>query len=187
MNIEAMSAIPHFATKLPIRRRLLEEGGGVSIDANFFMQNDLLAAPALKAGVYPLPIGSAGVYSIDARDVGLAAANALLSDAWNGKAVPVCGRDRVTGPGAAEAYGKAAGRPFFYPGDAVAPFLDAIRAAMPMDEWVENDLRLMMEVTQAQGCPATPEDHAACEAILGRPPRRHADFVAEVAATLQGP
>ena len=184
MNIEAMAAIPHFATKLPIRERLLASGPNVVIDANFFMQNDLLAEPALRAGVYPLPIGRTGVNSVDARDVALASANALVGDAHDGRAVPVCGPDVVTGPSAAEAYGRATGRLFAYPGDAIDPFIGAIAAAMPMDDWVEHDLREMMRVTQELGCLATEDDHARCRAVLGQAPRRHADFVAEVASRL---
>jgi uncharacterized protein YbjT (DUF2867 family) len=184
MNIEAMAEIPHFATKLPVRERLLSSGQNVAIAANFFMPNVLLAAPALKAGVYPLPSGSAGVSSVYARDVARASMRAMTLPRWDGRAMPVCGPDRITGEAAAETYGAAAGRPFFYPGDAVAPFIAAISAAMPMDEWVENDLRKMMEVTQRLGCPATPEDHAACEEILGQPPRTYGAFVAETVSDL---
>ncbi|MEE4209872.1 MAG: NmrA family NAD(P)-binding protein, partial [Parvularcula sp.] len=184
MNIEAMSEIPHFATKVPIRRRLLESDGHVVIDANFFMQNDLLAGPALKAGVYPLPIGTAGVHSVDARDVGLAAARAMTRTEWDGQAVPVCGPDLITGPRAAEVYSAATGRAFRYLGDEIDPFIGAISAAMPMDDWVENDLRRMMEVTQKMGCPASNEDLERCASILGKPPRSYEAFVQETAGCL---
>lgn len=184
MNIEAMRDIPHFATKIPVRERLLAGQGHVVLDANFFMQNDLLAAPALKAGVYPLPIGSTGVYSVDARDVGQAAFRAMTRSDWDGRAVPVCGSDRVTGPSAAELYARTADRPFAYPGDAIDPFIEGIRHAMPMDEWIENDLRKMMQVTQRKGCPADAYAIEACTELLGRPPRRYEDFVRETVAAL---
>jgi uncharacterized protein YbjT (DUF2867 family) len=184
MNIEAMAEIPHFATKVPIRRRLLEGARHVVLDANFFMQNDLLARPALQAGIYPLPIGTAGVHSVDARDVARAAVRAMTGTDWDGQAVPVCGPDLVTGPKAAETYARATGQAFRYGGDAIDPFIGAISAAMPMDAWVENDLRRMMEVTQKLGCPASADDIARCASLLGQAPRAYTAFVTEVAAEL---
>ena len=189
MNIAAMTDIPHFATKVPVRERLLSGGPHVVADANFFMQNDLMVAPAIAAGIYPLPIGSSGVNSVDVRDVAAVCARALTGDALDGQAVPVCGETVVTGPSAAQAYADALGRPVIYPGDDTAPFLAQMDAHMPpmpppVADWVREDFRLMMEVTQAKGCRATDGQVQACRDALGRPPRAHADFVAETAAAL---
>lgn len=189
MNIEAMTEIPHFATKLPVRERLLGGGRHVSVDANFFMQNDQIVAPVIGAGIYPLPIGSAGVSSVDARDVSAVCARALTSDAMDGRALPVCGETVVTGPSAADAYAEALGRPVIYPGDDTGPFLQQMGANMPpmpkpVAEWVREDFRLMMEVTQAKGCVATDEQLAACRDALGRAPRAYDAFVGEVAASI---
>ena len=189
MNIEAMTEIPHFATKLPVRERLLASGPHVVADANFFMQNDEMVAPVIGAGIYPLPIGSSGVSSVDARDVSAVCARALTSDALDGQAVPVCGETVVTGPSAAEAYANALGRPVIYPGDDTGPFLDQMGANMPpmpqpVADWVREDFRLMMEVTQAKGCRASEAQLDACRAALGRAPRAYADFVAQTAANL---
>jgi uncharacterized protein YbjT (DUF2867 family) len=181
MNVEAMRAIPHFETKIPIRDAVLEDGRGVVVSANFFFQNDLLVLPAiLGAGVYPLPIGSTGVWSVDAGDIGRAAARALMLDDWNGRAVPICGTEKLTGPSLAESWSRALGRDIRYAGDAIEPFIGAMRAVIPgFGEWEAQDFATMMRVTQEQGCPASQEDIAAAEAIIGRPQRRHADFVAE--------
>lgn len=183
MNVEAMREIPHFETKIPIRDAVLADGRGVVVSANFFFQNDLLVRPAiLGAGVYPLPIGTAGVWSVDVADIGRAAARALMRDDWNGRAVPVCGPEKLTGPGLAQAWSAALGRDIHYAGDAVEPFIAAMRATIPgFGEWEAADFATMMRVTQRHGCPATPDDRAAAEEIIGRPPRRHADFVAEQA------
>lgn len=184
MNVEAMREIPHFETKIPIRDAVLEDGRGVVVSANFFFQNDLLVLPAIRgAGVYPLPIGTAGVWSVDAADIGRAAARALMLDDWNGRAVPVCGTEKLTGPSLAETWGRALGREIRYAGDAIEPFIGAMRAAIPgFGQWEAEDFRAMMRVTQEQGCPATPDDIAAAEAVIGRPQRRHADFVAQAVA-----
>ncbi len=181
-NLEAMQAIPHFATKIPVKAAVLEGEGGTVLQPNFFFQNDLLALPAIThGGVYPMPIGHRGVWSIDATDIAEAAANALLDDAGIGEAVPLCGPEKLTGPDYAAHWADALGRPVIYPGDAIPPFLGAMQAAIPgLGEWELDDFRLMMEVTQKMGCPATPSDHAATRAILGRAPRTHREFIADV-------
>lgn len=180
-NCEAMQAIPHFATKLPVKAAVLDGPGGTVLQPNFFFQNDLLALPAiLHGGIYPMPIGHAGVWSIDAADIAEAAANALLGDAGAGEAVNLCGPAMLTGTDYAAHWSEALGRPVVYPGDAIGPFLGAMQQAIPgLGEWELDDFRLMMEVTQRMGCPATDTDHAATRAILGRAPRSHQDFIAD--------
>jgi uncharacterized protein YbjT (DUF2867 family) len=181
-NLEAMQAIPHFATKIPVKAAVLDGRGGTVLEPNFFFQNDSLALPAITGpGLYPLPIGDAGVWSIDTADIAEAAAHALLDDAGLGEAVPLCGPERLTGSDYAAHWAEALGRPVIYPGDDIAPFIGAMRASIPgFGEWEARDFTLMMEVTQAMGCPATPADHAATAAILGRRPRTHREFIADV-------
>lgn len=180
-NLETMQAIPHFAAKIPVKAAVLDGAGGTVLQPNFFFQNDLLALPAIMhGGVYPMPIGHAGVWSIDAADIAAAAANALLGDAGLGEAVNLCGPDMLTGSDYAAHWAEALGRPVVYGGDAIEPFLGAMQQAIPeLGAWELADFRLMMEVTQRLGCPATPADHAATRAILGRAPRTHRDFIAD--------
>lgn len=175
-----MGAIPHVATKLPVMAAVLD-AGGVVLGPNFFFQNDLMMLPAiLHGGVLPLPVGAVGINSVDTGDIGRAAANALLRDDWNGQAVPLCGAERLTGPMMAATWSAALGRPVAYPGDDIAPFVEALARVVPgFGDWERDDFRIMMEVTQAQGCLATEAEIAASTAIIGRPPRRYADFVAE--------
>lgn len=176
-NAQAMRAIPHFDAKLPMQAAVIAAGGTV-LACNWFMQNDLNVLPAiLHGGVYPLPVGPIGVFAVDTDDIAAAAAHALTSDRWAGRAVPVCGPERLTGDGFAASWSAALGRPVHYGGDDPAPFLEGMRHAMPVfDAWIENDFRLMIEVTQAMGCEATSADIAEAEAIVGRPLTRHQDF-----------
>ena len=178
-NLEAMRAIPHFETKVPIKQAVLDRAGDAVIEANFFYQNDCLALPAItEGGVYPLPIGSAGVFSVDASDIARAAARALTMPDWTGRAVPVCGPERLTGPAIAADWSAALGREVVYGGDAVEPFVGQMRAVIPgMTEWIAEDMAIMMQVTQEMGCPATAEDLAASEAVIGAPPMPHRTFV----------
>lgn len=182
MNMEPMREIPHFETKIAVRDAVLA-AGGVVLAANFFFQNDRLVLPAiLKGGVYPLPVGSAGLWSVDAADIGQAAANAMQSDAWNGKVMPLCGPDRLTGPGMAAIWSQVLGRPVQYGGDAIEPFIAMLAQHIPgWGPWEANDFSVMMRVTQQMGCPATPRDIAASEAIVGRPLKRYIDFVSTIA------
>ncbi|MGB3753276.1 MAG: NmrA family NAD(P)-binding protein [Parerythrobacter sp.] len=178
-NLESMAEIPHFETKIPIKEAVLSEPGGVVLQPNFFFQNDLMAIPAIMgAGVYPLPIGTAGVWSIDAADIARAAANALLSDQWVGQAVPLCGPDQLTGPAIAANWAAAKGAPVDYGGDGIEPFIDAMRRNVPdFSDWMAHDFTVMMEVTQDRGCPSTAEDRTRSEAIVGQPLLSHPEFV----------
>ncbi len=179
-NLEAMREIPHFETKIPVKAAVLAEPGNVVLQPNFFFQNDLMTIPVLMGpGIYPLPIGSAGVWSIDVADIARAAARALTRPDWDGRAVPLCGPELLTGPAIAAAWGKALGRPVHYGGDAVEPFVSAMRTNIPdMSDWMANDFAVMMQVTQRHGCPATADDIAQSEAIVGRPLTRYTDFIA---------
>jgi uncharacterized protein YbjT (DUF2867 family) len=174
MNLQSMRAIPHFASKIPICDAVLSDGKSVVLEANFFMDNDAMLLPAItQGGVYPLPVGDVGVWSIAAGDIGEAAANALVHDDWNGQAVPLCGAERLTGESLAASWSAVTGRPVAYGGDDTAPFLAA--TGMPPG-WMRDDLRVMFEVTQALGCVALPEQVAASAAIIGRPALTHRQF-----------
>ncbi len=179
-NLESMQEIPHFATKLPVKRAVLEQKGDVVLQPNFFYQNDRMALPAITGpGIYPLPVGHVGVWSVDVGDIAEAAARALTCSDWDGKAVPLCGPERLTGPGMAQVWSDTLGTKVHYGGDDVAPFVAQMRANVPdMSDWMANDFTIMMEVTQEKGCVATPEEVRASETIVGRPLTRYADFVA---------
>lgn len=181
MNLIAMREIPHFETKIPIRAAVLDEGGTV-LEANFFFQNDAMMLPAMMhGGVYPMPVGSAGVWSVDTGDIGEAAARALTMDDWRGQAVPLCGFERLTGPGMAQVWSEALGRPVAYGGDDIAPFIAMLSQQMPgFGPWEANDFEIMMRVTQDHGCPAVPADVKASAAIVGRPLRRYSEFVSSL-------
>ncbi len=187
MNLEKLARVPHFGNKIPIKRRVLEAAPkAVILEPNFFFQNDFMFLPAMiHAGVFPLPLGSAGVDAIDARDIAEVAAKALLTPELDGRVVPISGRDRLTGPSVAATYAEILGRPVHYAGDGLERFGDLVRQAMPgADDWLVNDLTIMSEENQRQGNHATPAQVDALEAILGHPVRRHADFAREAVASM---
>jgi uncharacterized protein YbjT (DUF2867 family) len=184
MNLEAMRAIPHFEAKIPIEADLLADGRSTVIEANFFQSNDRMILPAiLGAGAYPLPVGEAGVWSVAPADLGQACANALVDDRWAGRAVPLCGPERLTGPGLAANWADRLGRPVLYPGNAIDPFLAGLEARMPLSPWLRHDMHAMLEVTQAMGCLASPAQQALSAELLGRPAIRHRDYIATLGDT----
>jgi uncharacterized protein YbjT (DUF2867 family) len=188
MNVHAMREIPHFETKIPIRDAVLSDGVSVVIEANFFFQNDVMMLPAmLHGGIYPLPVGSAGVYSVDVGDIGSAAARALMLDDWNGSAVPLCGSECLTGEGMARIWSDVLGRPIRYGGDAIEPFLGMLSQQIPeWDTWAAHDFATMMRITQELGCLATVAEIAAATKIIGHAPRKYADFVTHLVASTTG-
>ncbi len=179
-NLEMLRRIPHFEAKIPIKQAVLARPRAVVLEPNFFFQNDLMVRSAITGpGIYPLPVGSSGVWSIDVADIARAACRALMQDDWDGTAVPLCGSERLTGPVLAANWSAALGRPVVYAGDGIDPFIGGMRASgIRMSDWMEEDFRLMMQVTQELGCPATAQDIAASTAIIGRAPRTHAAFAA---------
>jgi uncharacterized protein YbjT (DUF2867 family) len=185
-NAFEMREIPHFAAKLPMQAAVVEAGGTV-LACNWFQQNDLNILPLiLGAGVYGLPVGDAGVWAVDTDDIAAAAVNALTSEGWAGRTVAVCGPERLTGPDFAAHWERALGRPVRYAGNDIDPFIQGMKAAFPyVDEWVENDFRIMLRVTQSYGCPATSAEVAEAERIVGRPLARHQDFAVRLAAAQQ--
>ena len=178
-NLEDMQDIPHFKTKIPVKEAVLADSHGVVLQPNFFYQNDLMAIPAITGpGIYPLPIGTTGVWSIDAADIARAAANALLKSDWDGQAVPLCGPEKLTGPIIAQNWSTVTGRPVSYGGDAIEPFIAAMRQNVPdFSDWMEDDFTKMMQVTQERGCPATAKDREQSLAIVGQPLVTHLQFV----------
>lgn len=175
-NLEAMADIPHFAAKAPVQAAVLARPGGAVIAPNFFQENDLIAADAIRyGGVYPLPLGVGGVWSVAVDDVAAAAGALMLEPDRAGHAWPVCGPEVLTGPGLAASWSAALARPIAYGGDATAPFLAMMRGG-GADAWLLDDMERMMRVTQARGCPASAADLADARALLGREPRAHAAF-----------
>jgi len=177
-NLDAMAAIPHFETKRPIRDAVLARAGGVVVAPNFFFQNDLMVLMPMQAmGVYPLPVGETGVYSVDADDIGRAVARALMLGDWDGTIVPVCGTERLTGPSIATHWSQALGRQVAYAGNDIAPFVGMLAAQIPgFGAWEQTDFTLMLQVTQTMGCLATEADIATSTSVIGRAPRTHLDF-----------
>jgi len=135
-------------------------------------------------GVYPMPIGSAGVAMIDARDIADVAVAELLRRDRAPAPLPhttleLVGPELLTGESVAGMWSAALGRPVAYGGDDVAAFERQMAALGP--GWLAYDMRLMMAGIQKFGMRA---EGAAdrLQAVLGRPLRTYAAFIKEAVA-----
>jgi uncharacterized protein YbjT (DUF2867 family) len=180
-NIADRLAVPHFAYKQAIQRRLSGSSlPSLTLAAGYFYQND---APALavvrEAGVYPSPIGEVGIGAIDVRDIADALANILFDDEYLGRTIPLVGSDVLTGSRAASIWCEVMRRPVRYGGDDTAG-LRAALAARGASEWLIEDLcRMMLEMQRQGSAPKAGQAEIARRAI-GHEPRRYRAFVAEL-------
>ncbi len=178
-KLTAGAHIPHFGAKLPVVEAIERSGLPFTVIApNNFFQNDLWLKDAiLQFGVYPQPLGDVGLSRIDVRDIAAASVTALTEPGHDGKTYPLVGPEAWNGPETAEAWSRALGRTIRYGGNDLDAWSAQVSAMMP--PWLVHDLRIMYQWQQEEGQIATPDDLAACTAILKRQPRSYEDFVAE--------
>src|SRR3954470_21910937 len=93
--------VPHFASKLAVENALREFGLPFTIlRPGYFFQNDLTLKPVLQQmGIYPMPIGTAGISAIDSRDLSEAAAVTLTEQGHEGQTYDLVSSSQIDGPG----------------------------------------------------------------------------------------
>lgn len=171
---------PKLRVEARVRRSRLQPV--ILLPTNFF-QNDDLFRDELLAGSYPLPLGARPVNAIDTRDIGDAAARALLDPSVAPGVYPLVGSDAPSGEERAALWSAALGQPVRYAGDD----LDAWERVV-MDRMVaakRNDFKKTLAILQRWGIPVTEHHLADTTRLLGRAPRRFADYARERAAEWQ--
>jgi uncharacterized protein YbjT (DUF2867 family) len=180
-NADQAPHLPHFGTKLAIEIAI--KGAGIPytiLRPNNFFQNDYWYKEALlQHGVYPQPIGHQGVSRVDVRDVAEAAAIALVKGGHEGQTYNLVGPHAHTGRTAAEAWGRALGKPITYAGDDLDAWEAQAQTLLPA--WMAFDFRLMYAYFQQHGLRATAGDILRQDQLLGHVPRSLDDFAAETA------
>lgn len=187
IHADLFTDVPHFTGKHTMERMI----EGLDLPATvlrpaYFMQNDRQVQAVIEGyGVFPMPIGEAGVSMIDTRDLAdIAVVELLRRDAAEAPLArvtfDVAGPEAMTGATAAATWGRALGREIHYGGDDLAAFEAQLAQAMP--SWMAYDMRLMMGRIQRHGMKPEAGSVARLEAMLGRPLRRYGDVVAELAA-----
>lgn len=175
---------PHYRAKLAVERRVRASSLSpvVLCPSNFF-QNDELALPEILAGEYPNPMSYRPANRVDTRDIGDAAARALVDEDVAPGAYPVVGPEPWTGPRCAEVWSEALGMSVGYAGNDVGRWRAHVGARMPLPR--ANDFGKTYRIIQRFGIPASARVIAQATALLGRAPRDFRSHVKEQVATGQ--
>lgn len=172
-------AIPHFASKIAIQRKLNSSGmSWTTIAPNNFYQNDLwFQASLCDFGIYPQPFGQKGLSRVDADDIAEALVNAVLDESYSRQIYPLIGPEALTARDVCKVYSQFLDREIMYGGDDLQKWADQNRKFLP--EWLLNDWLKMYKFFQEQGLKATAAEYIQQEKILKRPPKSFESFVKE--------
>ena len=174
--------LPHFGAKVGAETGLRASGIPFTIlRPNNFYQNDYWFRDVLlQYGVYPQPLGTAGVSRVDVRDIAEAAAIALTTGAHEGQSYDLVGPEAVTGASTAASWSAALGKPIAYAGDDLDAWEKVQLQYLP--DWMVFDFRYMYEHFQKNGLIASAEAIARQTKLLGHAPRGFDAFARETAA-----
>lgn len=177
--------LPHFGSKLPIETVIKSSELAYTIlRPNNFYQNDYwFQEPLLQHGVYPQPLGDAGLSRVDVRDIAEAAAIALTESGHEGETYNLVGPDVHTGESTAAVWSKVLGKPIQYAGDDLDAWEQQFLQFLPA--WMVFDFKLMYDFFQKQGLKATQSDLERQEKLIGHPARAFEDFARETAEMWQ--
>lgn len=180
-RVEEFRDVPHFASKLAVENALRQFGLPYTIlRPSYYMQNDASLKPLLTGpGVYPIPIGTAGISAVDIRDVAEAAAISLTENGHEGKTYHLVGPALIDGPGVAALWSKLLGKSVTYAGHDFDRWEQEMRSHLPA--WMAFDLRTMFQAYFDRGFVSTAGQAARLTELLGHPPRSYDEFAAETA------
>jgi uncharacterized protein YbjT (DUF2867 family) len=174
---------PHYRAKLAIERAVRRTSlSPVILNPSNFFQNDELGLPEIQAGSYPEPIGHRNLNRVDTRDIGDAAARAILDDISSG-CYPLVGAATWTGPQCASVWAAALGHAVTYAGNGLDLWRNTVGARMP--ELRQKQFASTYKLIQRFGSPETRRDIARTEMLLGCPARDYRDYVAKRVAQLR--
>jgi len=178
-KVDQFGDVPHFASKLAVEGALREFGVPYTIlRPGYYIQNDLGLKDALtKAGVYPMPLGTAGIAAADMRDIAEAAAISLTEEGHEEQTYDIVAPTLISGPGNAALWSKLLGKEIKYTGHDFDQWEQSMRARMP--SWSAFDLRMMFQGYFDRGFASTETEVARLTKLLGHTPRSYEDFAAE--------
>ena len=184
-RVDRFKDVPHFASKLAIENAMREfDVPFTVIRPNYFFQNDATLRDALtKAGIYPMPLGQAGISAVDIRDIAEATAIALTSDGHYGKSYNLNGPEVLSGPKMASIWSGLLGREIRYSGNDMDAFEEQMRKRVP--SWSAFDIRMKFQGYLERGFVAEAGDVEILTDLLGHPPRRYEEFAKETALNWQ--
>jgi uncharacterized protein YbjT (DUF2867 family) len=180
-KVDQFSDVPHFASKLAVERALRDGDVPFTIlRPGYYFQNDLnLKTVLTEAGLYPMPIGTAGIAAVDMRDIAEAAAVALTTDGHDGQAYDLVGPGLLSGPSVAALWSELLGRPVRYPGEDFDQWEQQTRTNAP--GWAAHDLRMMFQGYVERGFASTQAEVERLTKLLGRAPHSYESFATATA------
>jgi uncharacterized protein YbjT (DUF2867 family) len=181
-HLDRAPHLPHFGGKIGIEAAVMKSGMQYTIlRPNNFYQNDIWYKEALlNYGVYPQPIGSAGLSRVDVRDIAEVAVLALTTNAHDRKIYNLVGPEVVTSESTAAEWSRALGKPIRYAGDDLEAWEAQNRAYLPAS--MLYDFKHMYAFFQKDGLKATPADVTQLTTVLGHAPRGFGAYATEMAA-----
>jgi uncharacterized protein YbjT (DUF2867 family) len=184
IHADRYTNVPHFTGKHTVERMIESlDMAATILRPAYFMQNDLAVQHVIRDyGVYPMPIGAAGVAMVDTRDIADVAVAELLRRDRSQTVLPrmtldVVGPQTLTGAAAAATWSQAISQDVTYGGTDLAAFEQQMASFGPA--WLAYDMRLMMAGIQKIGMQGEPGAADRLQRILGRPLRTYAAFVNE--------
>jgi uncharacterized protein YbjT (DUF2867 family) len=184
-KVDQFSDVPHFASKLAVERALRDGDVPFTIlRPGYYFQNDLnLKTVLIQAGLYPMPIGTAGIAAVDVRDIAEAAAVALTTHGHDGQTYDLVGPGLLSGSGAATLWSELLGKPVRYPGEDFDQWEQQMRNNSP--GWAAHDLRMMFQGYVERGFASTEAEVERFTKLLGHAPHSYERF-ARATAKLWG-
>ena len=184
--VDEASHLPHFGSKISVEIALKDSGIPTTIlrPSNYYQNDYWFKDVLLNYGIYPQPLGSVGVSRVDVRDIAEVAAAALTSGGRRFDIVNLVGPTAWTGEKTAAVWSKALGTPIRYGGEDMDAWEKQNAQYLPA--FLAFDFRLMYEHFQTKGLLGTAADVRRLTKLLGHPPRRYEDFVAETVAAWKG-
>jgi uncharacterized protein YbjT (DUF2867 family) len=178
-KVEQFRDVPHFASKLAVENALREFGVPYTIlRPGYFIQNDGMLQGALTgAGIYPMPIGTAGICAVDTRDVAEAAAISLTADGHEAQTYDLVGPTLISGPGNAATWSKLLRKEIKYTGHHFDQWERQMRDNAP--SWAAFDLRMMFQGYFDRGFASTETEVTRITNLLGHAPRSYEAFALE--------
>ena len=186
-NSALFGDVPHFAGKHLVEQAIDAQAIPATVlRPAYFMQNDLVFRDALKAGIYPQPIGGVGVAMVDLRDIADAAVAELLRREQAPHPLPrtrieLVGPDTLTGADVAAIWASILRREIRYGGDDLNAFESQMAGMMP--GWLAHDLRTMFRAFHRSGMVPGNDSRMTLEALLKHPMRSYRAFAEEAAAS----
>jgi uncharacterized protein YbjT (DUF2867 family) len=182
-RVDQFRDVPHFASKLAVESALREFDVPYTIlRPAYYIQNDLNLKAALTGpGVYPMPIGTAGIAAADVRDIAEAAAISLTEEGHEGQTYDIVSPTTISGPGNAALWSKLLGKEIKYTGHNFDQWELGMRAKAP--SWSAYDLRTMFQGYFDRGSASTETQVARLTKLLGHAPRSYEQFATATAAT----